>query len=390
MKIAVFCKAPFPEGTAASTYVLNVCRVMQSCGHEVTVFGCLRNKPARFPVNGEIDGIAYRNFPAFQKNKLLVYLYDNCWGEYIVNTLSRQRGVDIAFLCGGLVKEAKKVNAYCKRKGILYGAFNSEWYTPESFSSSVKKSYVEQATGLIPYNATHADVAIQISTLLTEHFQKNGVRTVMMPNIVDLTDPKWNGRKSAPAGDILKLAYAGVPGVGKDELGTVIEAMTMLPEAYRKKVELNIYGPTQAKLQEYLNMVGVAHIPDTVICHGRKNQNEIPALLNDCHYTVLIRKPSLRTNAGFSTKMVESFAAGLPMIANVTGDIGTYLKDGVNGVVVADDTAQACRDALIRAVDLLPSNQSMRQAAIATAQEHFDYRGYIGQMQQFLQSVKKN
>ena len=75
------------------------------------------------------------------------------------------------------------------------------------------------------------------------------------------------------------------------------------------------------------------------------------------------------------------------MIANCTGDIATYLQDGANGIVVADDSAEACMHALIRAFNMLENNHMMRQAAVATAQEHFDYRKYIDTMQQFLQSV---
>ena len=389
MKIAVFCKAPIPEGSAPSTYVLNVCRVMQACGHEVTVFGCLRSKPSRFPVNGEIDGVVYRNFPTFQKHKLLAYLYDNCWGNWVVKTLSQFDKPDLVFLYGGLTSEAKVIHNYCKKKGILYGAFNAEWYTPESFSLATSKSHVEQAMGLIPYNAAHADVAIQISTLLTKHFQENGVKTIFIPNIVDLTEPKWDCRKLAVQDGVLRLAYAGVPGVGKDELATVVRAIGLLPADKREKTQLHIYGPDEKGLLAYLQSQEIDAIPSYVICHGRQKQNEIPAKLNECHFTVLIRKPSLRTNAGFSTKMVESFAAGIPMIANYTGDIATYLQDGVNGIVVADDSAEACMHALIRAFNMLENNHMMRQAAIVTAKEHFDYRKHIDPMQQFLKAAQE-
>lgn len=384
MKIAVFFKGPFPEGNASATYVLNVCRVLNACGHRVTVFGCLRSKPQRFPVNGEIEGITYRNFPVFQKNKFLIYAYDSLWGVYATSLLKSFDMYDLILLYGGLKKEAEAIYRFCKKNGVLYGAFNSEWYAPENFSSSAKKKLVEQSCGLIPFNADHADVAIQISTLLTEHFKNKGVKSIMIPNIVDLTDEKWNCKKANLEESVLKLAYAGVPGVGKDELGTVISAIATLPEEKRGKVELHIYGSTDAQLREYLSMVGIAELPDGVYCHGRKAQHEIPGLLNECHYTILIRKPTLRANAGFPTKMVESFAAGVPFIANATGDIGTYLKNGENGVLVRDESVEACREAILEAFRLLPKNELMRKAAFATAEDHFDYREYIPLTKAFL------
>jgi glycosyltransferase involved in cell wall biosynthesis len=128
----------------------------------------------------------------------------------------------------------------------------------------------------------------------------------------------------------------------------------------------------------------LARIPNNVICHGRAKQIDIPRYINGCHYTVLIRKPSLRTNAGFSTKMVESFAAGVPMIANITGDIGSYLKNGVNGIVVEDDTVKACAEAIQKALNALDKNDDMRSCAFETAEIYFDYRKYINLMKGYL------
>jgi glycosyltransferase involved in cell wall biosynthesis len=206
----------------------------------------------------------------------------------------------------------------------------------------------------------------------------------MIPNVVNLSDKKWNVRKNVACDGKFKLAYAGVPGVGKDELATVVEAIKLLPQDMQSKVEFHIYGPDEKTLLSYLKSQGVEEIPDFVVSHGRQKQDEIPARLNDCHYTVLIRKPTLRTNAGFSTKMVESFAAGVPVIANITGDIATYLKDGENGIIVANETVEACRDALIRAYKYLENNSVMRRASIKTAQDNFDYRIYKEDMEDFL------
>lgn len=384
MRIAVLTKAPFPEGNASATYVLNVCRVLNACGHQVTVFGCLRSAPLHFPTNGEIEGIAYRNFSAFSKRKISVYFYDRLWGHYIIDVLKNYDRFDIIFLYGGSRTEAEKVFLFCKKRKTLYCAFNCEWFTEESFQSSVSSKLVKDMVGLIPFNADHADLGVLISSLLLSYFQKHKIPSIFIPNIVDLNDYKWNCRKVLPKGEVLKLAYAGVPGVGKDELGTVISAISLLPEDLKGKVELHIYGSTVSQLQEYLSMVGIPKLPNGVYCHGRKPQNEIPALLNECHFTILIRKPTLRANAGFSTKMVESYASGVPFIANVTGDIGVYLKNGENGVLVHDESVEACRDAILEAYHLLPRNEEMRRHAFATAEEYFEYRKYIPKMKDFL------
>ena len=390
MRIAVITKAPFPDGTAPSTYILNVCRVMERCGHHVTVLGCRRGHMTDHPVEGVFDGIEYINFDSVRRGKMLTYLYDNFFERYAIEMLRRLGNQDIVFLYGGTVTVASVLKRYCERKNMKFGAFECEWFTKDSFSSQVSQKHITDIVNLIPYAAKNADVAILISSYLTKYFLSCNVPSIMIPNIVDLADEKWNVRKSAAACDKLKIAYAGIPGVGKDELGTVIKAIELLPENFKEKVELHVYGPDEEKMKFYLNLQGVEAVPSNVICHGKQKQDQIPERLNECHYTILIRKPGQRANAGFSTKMVESFAAGIPFIANITGDIATYLKDEENGIVVADESVEACRAALIRAWELLDKNSEMRVAAYKTAQDNFDYRIYVDAMKDFLSGIRGN
>lgn len=391
MNIVILTPSPFPDGNAASTYVLNCCRVMTACGHHVTVIGCRRGLQTPYPARGTFEGIDYINFETEKHPKPLVYLFDKVWYGYELYRLSRLKNTDIAFLYGQTKTASDKIHRYCKKRGIKFGAFNCEWYSPESFGSGIAPRRVRDMVDLIPFNAEHADVAIQISTLLTSYFEEHHVKTIMLPNMVDLQDKKWDCRIENAGTSKLKLAYAGVPGVGKDELGVVIEAMCLLPEPCRSRTELHIWGLDTAGVEAYMGEKGglLRDLAGCVVCHGRANQADVPRLINECHYTVLIRKPSLRTNAGFSTKMVESFAAGVPVMANLTGDIGDYLKDGINGIVVQDDSVQACAVAIERAFTMLDKNPSMRVHARKTAEDVFEYHNFINQTDAFFQRITK-
>ena len=380
MKIAIISKSAFPEGNASATYILNVSRVIKMCGNDVTVFGCYRGLQTSYPIEGSVEGITYHNFDAVGHSKISTYLYDNWFDRYAIKKLSKMKDLDAVLIYGGALSVAKAIRKYCLKKKILFGGIYCEWFDRSSYSASVSPKHVEDMIGLIPYVAQNSDISITISSLLTDYFVKNGVHSVMIPNIVDLTDEKWNVKRGVDEPNKLKIAYAGVPGVGKDELGTVVKAIGEMPEELKTKTELHVYGPDEKGLLSYLKTQGVQEIPSNVVCHGRQKQDEIPAKLNECHFTVLIRKPTRRANAGFSTKMVESFAAGIPFIANITGDIGTYLKDGENGIIVADESVEACRDALVRAWEMLEKNSDMRSSAYKTAVDNFDYRLYKDSM----------
>lgn len=400
MKILILSRAPFPEGTAPSAYILNVCRTMAACGHTVKVIGCLRGNKTSFPPSGEFEKILYHNFDTTRHKKPVVYLFDKKWGYYAVHAIRREKNPDIVFLYGGTKSVAERIFRFCKRHGIRYGAFNCEWFTPECFPKNADKRNVSDNTELIPFNAEHADAAVLISTLLTDTFRKHGVLSVKIPNLIDPEDEKWacgkeriekirRGIFSGKNDGIVKLAYAGVPGVGKDDLSAVIEALALLPEEMRKKTELHLWGVDEAFLQTYMGekRTLLSECRDSIFPHGRAKQSDIPRLIGTCHYTVLIRKPSVRANAGFSTKMAESFAAGVPVMANITGDIGTYLKDTVNGIIVKDSTPAACAEAIKRAHGLMTENPKMCVAAYDTAEKKLDYRKYIGDMDAFLQKI---
>ena len=389
MNIVILTKSPFPDGNAASTYVLNCCRVMTACGHHVMVIGCRRGLETTYPAIGTFEGIEYINFETQKHAKPLVYLFDKVWYRYAQYHLTRLKNTDIAFLFGGTKTIAKKIYSYCKKHSIKYGAFNCEWYAPDSFDKNTDASIIKDMVDLIPFNAEHADVAIQISTLLTHYFEEHHVKTIMLPNMVDLKDNKWDCRIENAGTSKLKLAYAGVPGVGKDELGVVIEAMCLLPEPCRSRTELHIWGLDTVGVEAYMGEKSdlLRDLAGCVVCHGRANQEDVPRLINECHYTVLIRTPSLRTNAGFSTKMVESFAAGVPVMANLTGDIGEYLKDGINGIIVQDDSVQACEVAIERAFTMLDKNPSMRVHARKTAEDVFEYHNFINQTDAFFKKI---
>lgn len=389
MNIVILSQAPFPDGNAASTYVLNCCRVMTACGHHVTVIGCRRGLQTVYPARGSCEGIDYITFEMARHIKPLVYLLDKAWYRYELYCLSRLKKTDIVFLYGQDKTSAKAVHRYCKTHGMKFGAFNCEWYSADNFGAEINPRRVCDKVDLIPFNAEHADVAIQISTLLTRYFEEHHVKTIMLPNMVDLRDKKWDCRKENAGAEKLKLAYAGVPGVGKDELGVVIEAMCLLPEACQSRTELHIWGLDTVGVEAYMGEKRdlLRKLSGGVVCHGRAKQEDVPRLINKCHYTVLIRKPSRRANAGFSTKMVESFAAGVPVIANLTGDIGDYLKDGVNGIIVQDDSAQSCAAAIEKAFAMLDKNPAMRVQARKTAENVFEYHNYISRADTFFKTI---
>src|SRR5208282_6294467 len=67
---------------------------------------------------------------------------------------------------------------------------------------------------------------------------------------------------------------------------------------------------------------------------GRMPHSEALQTLAGMDFSILLR-PNLRyAHAGFPTKLGESLAMGVPVICNLTSDLGMYVRDGQEGIVV--------------------------------------------------------
>ena len=129
---------------------------------------------------------------------------------------------------------------------------------------------------------------------------------------------------------------------------------------------------------------------NSVVVHGRVPQNEIQKILMEADYLLFLRPKRRSSDAGFPTKLGESFAVGTPVITNNTGDIGIYLKDGENGYLVKNMDYDSIRTVLYRALDYKKNSPNMRKEARFTAENYFDFRVYENQIKQLLSGVFNN
>jgi len=111
---------------------------------------------------------------------------------------------------------------------------------------------------------------------------------------------------------------------------------------------------------------------------GTIPQAEVNKAYQQADFSIFMRDRKCSTSAGFPTKLAESMAAGTPVIANDTGDIGLYLKDGYNGFLINDNSIEEIESTLRKVISLSSKQKkNMRENARKTAEASFDYRSYI-------------
>jgi glycosyltransferase involved in cell wall biosynthesis len=113
----------------------------------------------------------------------------------------------------------------------------------------------------------------------------------------------------------------------------------------------------------------VATESDGLIVLGRQAHGDVARLLEVAAGHAAAPLPCGVYVAGarkeeFGLAIVEALAAGLPVVAPAAGGPATYVRDGVDGVLVHEASVEALGDAMRRALDLAPV---AGRAAAATA-----------------------
>ena len=123
--------------------------------------------------------------------------------------------------------------------------------------------------------------------------------------------------------------------------------------------------------------------------HGRVSRNEVLTALAGADFSMLLRPPEERyAKAGFPTKVVEGMMSGCAMLCNVTSDLGEYLVDGENSVLVGGAGASDVTKSLDRIAAMGRERiEAIKASARETAVRCFDYRRYVDQLGGFIDEV---
>ncbi|MPT36129.1 MAG: glycosyltransferase family 1 protein [Flavobacterium sp.] len=124
----------------------------------------------------------------------------------------------------------------------------------------------------------------------------------------------------------------------------------------------------------------------SLIIHGRVKRSVVLDYMKQANFTVLLRSTELRyAKAGFPTKVVESLATATPVMCNITSDLGDYLTDGENALLVKSCSEKEFKNTLEKALALSwEQRNELCLNARKTAEANFDYRNFITQFESFI------
>lgn len=261
-----------------------------------------------------------------------------------------------------------------------------EWYEKDNDCFSGLFGKVKLLQNRIALTDIHVRMKniIAISSLLDKYYTSRGCNTVKIPTIIDMTEYD-DYRSFCCSNEKLTIAYAGSP-AKKDYVGNAIIALSMLKDEEREKICLHFYGATKETFIELgLQERIFDKVSSSVVFHGRIPHEEVKKQISRADFTILLRPNKKYANAGFPTKVGESMACCVPVMGNITSDLGGIYVDGYNAIVCRNETPKSCAEAFRKGLSLTADEKNkMRKNAYETAVRKFDFCKYRDAMIDFL------
>lgn len=228
---------------------------------------------------------------------------------------------------------------------------------------------------------------LAISNFLAKYFSSRGLPVLKLPPQIDSSE--FLEHKVDLRDQQLQLFYAGTP-YKKDNLALLFQAFSKLTSDQRSRIRFTIAGANFSELKKLAAETAVDFrcIAPLLNVLGRISREQVLQELAGMDFIVLLRNSSRYSEAGFPSKVSESLAAGTPVIANLTSDLGDTLVSGENSIVVdnldIDGVLGALRQAL--ALDRVRIGV-MSCHAKKTANKYFDFRVHGSELKDFIRHL---
>ena len=289
-----------------------------------------------------------------------------------INKLKKEK-IDVILFADISPFVIQMLKGICSKYNIKIVADSVEWYSPEQFKLK------NLSPGMILKNienkyAINKDIrVIAISSYLEEHFKRKGCICTRIPVILDIENLPCEKKDNKK----LNILYAGSPGK-KDYLHEMLKGVLKLDDIERMKLKFVLAGVSDNYIQGLFNKDELNKLEECIVCLGRVSRNVVLEKLLEADFTVLLRATKQRyAKAGFPTKVVESLGTGTPVILNITSDLGYYIKDKQEGLIVKDCTDIEFANTLREAINLDKEKlKIMKFNARQCAEQNFSYIKY--------------
>ena len=387
----------FPEGDAAAARVLSNAKILKALGYKVT-FVSWGGKPLDSD-KGEDGNYYYEGFRYFNTNdidikqtNILGRIYDHFDSGKTSLRLIRQmiHYSDIIIGYNPPMFFTNKILKLCKSHNIPFVSDITEWSDSNEFpgGSFAPPSWINELN--MSFTQKKVKNKIVISTYLNGYYKSSN--NIILPPLSDKDEEKWKMKSHVMPESIAKfkgirLIYAGTP-AKKDNLFIVLKAVIKL---VKEDIPLQfiVLGVNKTDIRHLDIYEDIIKMSKNIILLGVLPQNMVPYYYSLSDFSIIIRMPIKKNMAGFPTKFIESFIAGVPVISTNTSDIGKYLKTDKNGILLNGNSLEEILIGLRKLFRY--SKEEIRRIKIDTRVDgyaNFHYTEFISKFQTFINNLK--
>ncbi len=379
----------FPNGGAAAQRILGNALSLHEAGYKVSIISGHNKQSIKHELPNFLEVIyteerKYENLPSFLKR----FIYISMGRKTYQWLESQEKKPDYVILYSGYTPYILWLSFFCKkhRKPLVFDAV--EWYEQDGYLKNTFSPYQINIEIAMRFLLPQLDGLIVISGYLENYYKIYNIKITKIPPILDIEKIKPSIEKKQK--DCLKICYTGTP-AKKDCLNEVFEALEKAT-TIGLNIKLNLAGVSETDVLSYqiFKKRNIKNVPDYIICHGKIPHQEALNLVKSSDFSILFRLNTRMSNAGFSTKLVESLAAGTPLLANITGDMGDILCNEYNSLICSSVNSEEIFLIMRKAYFLVEQEHlNMRINARMTAEQNFDFRHYSKKINQFLNSISR-
>lgn len=228
------------------------------------------------------------------------------------------------------LRPMKQMKKYCHAHGIAFVPDIMDWFTPTK-DYSLPKNLFKTVDTILRMRLFYPFLKnkIYISHTFAQHFQDDARKNILVLPCTCKDVERQAVYDDGPDRNVT-ITFAGFIGkkFEKEKLDWIIQALY----ENNSGIELNIIGLDKDSIASRDPLLA-ARTTETTRFWGYLPRQQCLEILTRSDFSIVARKVNKLTQYGFSSKICEAFAHGIPVIATNNSDNKVYIKDGINGYV---------------------------------------------------------